>query len=109
MSKSSISVIVPTYNRAHLLGRAIASVLMQLEDGDELIVVDDGSTDRTEEMIAPYGDRIRYILTDNQGAGAARNRGVSEARNGLAANSELSHAPDKFRQLARSTNATGVE
>ncbi len=85
MNTSSISVIVPTFNRAHLLGRAVASVLLQLENGDELIVVDDGSTDRTEEMIIPYGDRIRYILTDNRGAGAARNRGVSEARNPLVA------------------------
>jgi glycosyltransferase involved in cell wall biosynthesis len=68
-----ISVVIPTYNRAGLVGRAVASALCQLDPGDELIVIDDGSTDGTEEALAPYRGRIRYVRTPNQGAGEARN------------------------------------
>ncbi len=85
MHKAAISTIIPTYNRAHLLGRAISSALRQLEAHDELIVVDDGSTDHTEIVVAQFGNRIRYIRTPNNGAGAARNCGVKEARNPLIA------------------------
>lgn len=85
MIDGSISVVVPTYNRGHLIARAIDSCLGQLEDRDELIVIDDGSTDDTQRVVAEYGDRIRYIRTPNQGAGAARNRGIREAKNSLLA------------------------
>ena len=81
----SISAILPTYNRAQLIKRSITSVLSQLEDGDELIIVDDGSTDDTEKVISEFKDRLKYIKTPNRGAGAARNRGVKEARNPLVA------------------------
>lgn len=83
MRGTAISTIIPTYNRAHLVCRAIDSVLPQLEAGDELIVVDDGSTDNTAEVIAKYGDRIKYVRMKNGGCGAARNRGVQEATNPL--------------------------
>src|SRR5438309_1030869 len=76
----SVSVVIPTFNREHLIGRAIASVLPQLTSNDELLVVDDGSTDNTRTAVAEFRDeRIRYIRQPNQGAGAARNRGTREA------------------------------
>ena len=85
MPINSISVILPTHNRAHLLPRSIESVLSQLEEGDELIVIDDGSTDNTHSVVSNYGSRIRYIKTPGVGAGAARNIGIREAQNPLLA------------------------
>lgn len=82
---NTISAIIPTYNRARYLTRAINSVLIQLKPDDELIVVDDGSTDTTERVVARFGSRIRYIKTTNSGAGASRNRGVCEAKSALVA------------------------
>lgn len=75
-----ISVIIPTYNRAALVPRAVESALAAMEAGDELLVIDDGSTDHTADALAPYAAHIRYIRSANAGAGAARNRGVQEAR-----------------------------
>lgn len=85
MSDLCVSIIMPTYNRGHLIERAINSVLSQMEPGDELIVIDDGSTDNTEEEIAKYGSRIKYIKTTNWGAGKARNLGIRAAQNDLIA------------------------
>ena len=81
MSSEPISVIIPTYNRAHLVSRAIESALSQLSSDDELIVIDDGSTDGTSAVVSRYEDRLRYVCTENRGPGAARNRGLAEARN----------------------------
>jgi cellulose synthase/poly-beta-1,6-N-acetylglucosamine synthase-like glycosyltransferase len=66
----TVSVIIPTYNRAHLVGRAIRSVLNQTFQDFEIIVVDDGSTDNTEEVVKGFNDpRIRYIRhEENRGA-----------------------------------------
>jgi len=79
---SLVSVIIPTYNRAHLIGRAIESVLSQTYDCFEIVIVDDASTDGTERVIKHYTDkRIRYIRSDkNMGLGAARNIGIESAR-----------------------------
>ena len=77
---TSVSTIIPTRNRAALLPRAIDSVLSASRAGDELVVVDDGSTDETRSTLARYGDRVRAISTPGLGAGAARNIGVAEAR-----------------------------
>lgn len=75
------SVIIPTYNRAHILPRTIASVLNQEFPNWELIVVDDGSKDHTAELLKTYTDnRIRYVYQQNAERSAARNRGISEAR-----------------------------
>jgi glycosyltransferase involved in cell wall biosynthesis len=81
----SVSTVIPTFNRAHLIRRAIDSVLEQLSPADELIVVDDGSTDETPAVLSTYGARLRYVRTENRGAGAARNRGIREARGDLVA------------------------
>jgi len=77
-----VSVVVPTYNRAGLLRRAIESVLVQTFTDYELIVVDDGSTDDTEEILRGFSDRrMRVVRSDvNQGAPQARNMGIEAAR-----------------------------
>lgn len=76
-----VSVIIPTYNRAHTLPRSIESVLNQSYSNFELIIVDDGSTDETADVIKQYNDsRIRYFHTENRGACAARNFGIKKAR-----------------------------
>ena len=80
MGHLSVSVVIPTFDRAALVPRAVHSALGAIAPGDEVIVVDDGSTDGTETGLAPYRDRIRYVRTAHRGAGAARNRGVQEAR-----------------------------
>jgi glycosyltransferase involved in cell wall biosynthesis len=85
MATLPVSVVIPTYNRAHLVSRAIDSVLAALLPGDELIVVDDGSTDTTEQAVERYGDRIRYVRQAHAGAGRARNRGMEEAAHPLLA------------------------
>lgn len=75
-----ISVVVPTYNRAKVLPRAIDSVLGQSHPSVELVVVDDGSTDDTENLIASYGDRVIYVKLDgNRGGNFARNRGIERS------------------------------
>ena len=85
MNELSVSAIIPTYNRAHLVGRAIKSVLASIRDGDEVIVVDDGSTDDTEPVVRAFGERITYVRSSNGGAGRARNIGVSIAKHPLLA------------------------
>jgi GT2 family glycosyltransferase len=72
------SVIIPTYNRAAFVVRAIESVRAQTFTDYEIIVVDDGSTDDTADCVAATG--VRYIPQTNQGPGVARNRGITEAR-----------------------------
>lgn len=77
-----MSVIVPTYNRANLLGETIRSILNQSYKNLELIIVDDGSTDNTEEVITSFtDDRIIYIKTQNWGGPARpRNIGIKKAK-----------------------------
>ncbi len=94
----AVSVVIPTYNRAHLVPRAVASALANVEPGDEVIVVDDGSTDGTEEALGPYRDRIRLLRGEHAGAGAARNLGIAAARGALVAflDSDDEWMPDKL-------------
>ena len=80
-----VSVIIPAYNSAKYLPEAIASVLEQTYTSYEIIVINDGSTDNTREVLKPYLDRIRYIEQKNQGVSATRNRGIYLARGGLIA------------------------
>lgn len=81
----NISVIIPTYNRASMINEAVESVLSQKYKDIELIVVDDGSSDNTAEMLRPYLDRVIYIKQENQGNAAARNTGLKEAKGELIA------------------------
>ena len=74
------SVIVPVYNRAHILGRALKSVLDQQCQDFEIIVVDDGSTDSPELVVAGFLDpRVKFITQTNRGGSAARNAGIRAA------------------------------
>jgi len=78
-----ISVVIATYNHGRFIREAVDSVLAQGVPGSELIVVDDGSTDGTAALLAPYGDRLRAIRQENRGFGAARNTGARAARGAL--------------------------
>lgn len=79
--KDKISIIVPTYNRAQVIARSINSILTQTYENFELLILDDGSTDDTRNVIERFEDeRIRYIrLKDNSGASHARNVGIQMA------------------------------
>jgi len=77
--KPGISVIIPAYNAAATLSRALDSVLAQTWPAHEVIVVDDGSTDATGEVVKSYAERVRYVRQDNAGPSAARNQGVAMA------------------------------
>jgi glycosyltransferase involved in cell wall biosynthesis len=79
MAKTRVSVVVPTFNRAGLLGRALRSVFGQTRPADEVIVVDDGSTDDTGERVQRDFPGVRYLRQDQRGVSAARNRGVVAA------------------------------
>lgn len=78
---SQVSVILPTYNRANMVGRAVKSVLGQSYDNLELIVVDDASSDHTKKVIQEFDDnRLKYIRHDeNQGQAAAENTGIGRS------------------------------
>ncbi len=75
------SIIIPSFNRAHIIDDAIQSVLQQSFQDFELIIVDDGSTDHTKKKITTYlqDERINYIYQDNRGVCAARNHGAEQA------------------------------
>jgi glycosyltransferase involved in cell wall biosynthesis len=81
-----VSVVIPTYNRAHLIGESIQSVLTQTFRDFELIVVDDGSSDDTETVVRRFGDpRIRYTYQENKGISGAQNTGIRTAKGGYIA------------------------
>ncbi len=81
-AKPAVSIIMPTYNRCRFITKAIESVIEQTYSNWELIIVDDGSTDQTSEVVGKYvqnDSRIRYIKQKNAGCAAARNRALAEA------------------------------
>lgn len=81
MTTPFFSVIVPVFNRAHMLERALRSVFAQSCQDFEIVVVDDGSTDNPRAVLDAIGDpRIRYLRQDNQGGGMARNTGINAAK-----------------------------
>ncbi|MEY2876335.1 MAG: hypothetical protein RLZZ373_3706, partial [Pseudomonadota bacterium] len=75
-----VSIILPTFNRVDVIGRAVSSVLRQTFHDWELIVVDDGSTDGTRARLEGLDPRLRYIGQANQGVYVARNTGLQAAR-----------------------------
>ena len=79
----TVSVIITTYNQAALIEETITSVLAQTRLPDEVIVVDDGSTDDTAARVKAFGGRVRYIHQQNQGVAGSRNTGMSLAAGDL--------------------------
>ena len=82
MDKPKVSIITPTWNRADLISEAVESVLAQTWANWELLIVDDGSTDNTREVLAPYLEdpRIHYFYQENQGQSVARNLALKHAK-----------------------------
>ncbi|MCF7954848.1 MAG: glycosyltransferase family 2 protein [Phycisphaerae bacterium] len=78
-SKFTVTAVVPAYNAEKHIARAIDSILKQTRPADEIIVVDDGSTDATAEVVKAYGDKVRYIYQANSGVSVARNKGIEAA------------------------------
>ena len=107
-----VSVVVPTYDRAGPVTRAVASVLAQSHQGLECIVVDDGSTDDTADRLAAIKDpRLRVLSQDNQGVSAARNAGLAMAQGELLAllDSDDLWEPDKLALQVAHMQERGLE
>jgi glycosyltransferase involved in cell wall biosynthesis len=102
VSRASISVIVPAYNSEAYLAESLAGVLAQTRAPDELIVVDDGSTDGTQEVLEPFRRDCRIIRQSNQGVGGAYNRGFAEASGDYLARCDADDIwePDKLERQA---------
>ena len=82
---TEIGVVIPTYNRAGLIGETLDAVFAQTLPPDEVIVVDDGSTDDTQSVLASYLSRVRPLRITNSGELAARNAGLRAAQSRLVA------------------------
>jgi len=80
ISEPLISVVIPVYNCEAFVSEAIESVFAQAHSSFEVIVVDDGSTDSTPEVLAQFGNRIEVVTQENRGQSAARNVGIRQAR-----------------------------
>ncbi|MCF8068038.1 MAG: glycosyltransferase [Desulfobacterales bacterium] len=93
-----ISIIIPTYNRDWIIRDAVNSVLSQNYNNFELIVVNDGSTDDTSDILDEYGDQINVIYQENRGVSAARNLGISKSSGQYVAflDSDDTWLPDKL-------------
>lgn len=106
-----VSVIIPTYNRAGVIGRALRSVLAQSYRDVELIVVDDGSTDGTSSVLEQFRSHVTVLCQPNRGVASARNLGLVHARGELIAflDSDDEWLPDKLaRQVERYGEAYGA-
>jgi len=98
-----VSVIIPTYNRAATISRAVESVLQQSYHNFEIIVVDDGSTDSTHEVLSRFNGRIKVIQQPNAGPSSARNRGIRAASGSVLTflDSDDVWLPEKVEQQVR--------
>ena len=86
MDDSLVSIILPTYNRAGLISAALDSLLRQTYQKWECIIIDDGSTDDTVDVLKTYDDpRIVYVYQENRGVSAARNTGISRCKGDMIA------------------------
>jgi len=102
----NVSVIIPTYNRKNLLKRALNSVSSQTFVPQEIIVVDDGSSDGTKDWVLERFPYVRYIYQDNSGVSSARNAGIKEAKGSWIAflDSDDEWMPDKLEKQERAIN-----
>ena len=106
----TVSVIIPTYNRAQIIGATLENVFKQTYKNVEVIVVDDASEDNTEEQLKPYCGRIRFVkLSRNSGPAAARNKGLEYASGEIIAfqDSDDSWAPTKLEHQVRLLQLAG--
>jgi len=112
MKQNKISVIIPAYNHERFVGKAIESVLNQTFQEFELIIVDDGSTDNTANIIKSYTDsRILYIYQENQDAFNAINHGLDIARGAFISilNSDDLYEPSRLKRLLQAHQETGAK
>lgn len=108
----TISVIIPVYNRAHLIGTTLDSLLRQSLPADEIIVVDDGSTDGTVDIVRGYGGKVSLVCQpDNGGPGAARNAGLARATGShvMFFDSDDLATPDYLKARATVAKETGAQ
>ena len=103
-----LSVIIPTFNRAHTLPRAVDSVLAQNRQADEILIIDDGSDDQTRKLVEQDYPQCRYLYQANQGVSSARNLGIQEARGEWIAllDSDDAWLPDKLAQQLHALQAS---
>lgn len=111
MKAPRVTCIIPVYNGERYLGEAIESVLAQTRPVDEIVVVDDGSTDSSSAVAERYGDRVRCLRQKNAGPSAASNRGIEAAGGEVIAflDADDRWRPDKTElQLARLVASAGL-
>ena len=110
MTGWGVSVVVPTYNRADLVCRALASVEAQTVPAAQIVVVDDGSTDGTGERLARQFPRVEVVRQPNRGVSAARNAGIAAARQRWIAflDSDDEWLPEKLERQLRALAASGL-
>jgi glycosyltransferase involved in cell wall biosynthesis len=103
----TISVVIPAYNAGSLIGETLDSVLAQSRPAHEIIVVDDGSTDDTAEVVRRYGDAVRYLRQEKQGLSSARNAGIHAATGDWIAllDSDDVFLPERLRRAADAIEA----
>ena len=104
---SSISVIISSYQHGKTIARTIDAVLAQSRPADEILVVDDGSTDETRELVEGYGDRLSYLYQPNAGAPSARNYGFKQSTGDLVlfCDADVVMKPSMLEQLETELNA----
>ena len=102
----TVSVIIPTLNRCKLLKRALSSVLTQTVKPDEVIVIDNGSSDQTDIMVSSSFPTIKYLVEKKKGVSAARNRGISFAQSNWIAllDSDDTWKPNKIEKQLQFAN-----
>ena len=112
MSTPLISVIIPSYNRAHVIEKSARSVLAQTFADFELLIIDDGSSDNTRQVVEGLqDDRVRYVYQENAGACAARNHGIALAQGEYIAfhDSDDLWYPDKLEKQLHCIVETGSD